>query len=71
MPFQHETAWDKRETSAKPENGKTFRLRKTANEGIQQVPLKTVQRTGLILLFVGEVDGGKTAIPTSITALIS
>jgi hypothetical protein len=50
------------------ENEKTLRLRKTANEGIRQVPPKTVQRTGLILLFVGEVDGGKTAIRTSIAA---
>jgi hypothetical protein len=58
-----------RETSAKPE--KTLRLRKSANEGTRQVPLKTVRRTGLILLFVGEVDGGKTAIPTSIAAAIS
>ena len=71
MPFQNETALDTRETSAKPENETAFRLRKTANEGIQQVPLKTVQRTGLILLFVGEVDGAKNTIRTSIAALIS
>ena len=32
---------------------------KTENEGIRRTPQKTVQRAGLILLFVGEVTPGR------------
>jgi hypothetical protein len=46
---------DQREAGREFEGGqppkqKTFRLRKTGNEGIQRIPAKTVRRAGLILL---------------------